>query len=130
MHDDIGLSDLQLAVLRVLWKRKEATSAEVHAALSDRGLAITTISTILSRLESRGVVAHRSEGRLFIYRAAISEPEVRRSMLGTLLAGVFAGDPTELVNQLLSTREVSPGDVDRMKALIESHQTRKRGANG
>jgi len=130
MPDDIGLSDLQLAVLRALWKRKEATSAEVHAALADRGLAITTISTILSRLESRGVVAHRSEGRLFIYRAAISEPEVRRSMLGNLLNAVFAGDPTELVSQLLSARDVSRGDIDRMKALIESHQSRKGRSNG
>ena len=130
MPDDVALSDLQLSILRVLWKRREATSAEVHAALADRGLAITTISTILTRLESRGIVTHRAEGRLFIYRAAISEPEVRRSMLGSLLAGVFGGDPTELVSQLLSARDVSPGDVDRMKALIETHQKRKRGANG
>jgi predicted transcriptional regulator len=130
MPDDIELTDLQLAVLRVLWKQREATSAEVHAALADRDLAITTISTILSRLESRGIVAHRAEGRLFIYRAAVSEPEVRRSMLGTMLHSVFAGDATALVSQLLSARDVSPGDIDRMKALIAGYEARGRVKDG
>jgi BlaI family transcriptional regulator, penicillinase repressor len=130
MPPDIELTDLQLAVLRVLWKQREATSAEVHAALADRDLAITTISTILSRLESRGIVSHRAEGRVFVYRAAVSEPEVRRSMLGTMLDTVFAGDATALVSQLLSARDVSRGDIDRMKALIEGYEKRTGGRNG
>ena len=130
MPPDIELTDLQLAVLRVLWKQREATSAEVHAALADRDLAITTISTILSRLETRGIVSHRAEGRVFVYRAAVSEPEVRRSMLGTMLDTVFAGDATALVSQLLSAGDVSRGDIDRMKALIEGYEKRTGGRNG
>lgn len=130
MPPDIELTDLQLAVLRVLWTKREATSAEVQAALADRELAITTVSTILSRLESRGIVAHRAEGRVFVYRAAVSEPDVRRSMLGTMLDSVFAGDPTALVSQLLSARDVSRGDIDRMKALIAGYEKRAGGRNG
>ncbi|MES2522553.1 MAG: BlaI/MecI/CopY family transcriptional regulator [Gemmatimonadota bacterium] len=130
MSDDIELTDLQLAVLRVLWKRGEATSAEVHAALADRDLAITTISTILSRLESRGIVAHRAERRVFIYRAAVSEPQVRRSMLGAMLDTVFAGDATALVSQLLSAGDVSRGDIDRMKELIAGYEARRGKKHG
>jgi predicted transcriptional regulator len=126
MTDIGGLSDLQLAVMGVLWKSREATAAEVHAALADRDLAITTVSTILSRLEKRGVVTHRSEGRLYIYRAAVSEPDVRRSMLGSLVDSLFSGDPAEVVSQLLARRDLSPGDLDRMRALIDASQ--KQGA--
>jgi BlaI family penicillinase repressor len=115
------LSDLQLDIIRVLWRRKEATAAEVQAALdSDRGLALTTVSTLLTRLEKRGVVTHRNEGRTFIYRATVTEPEVRSSMLGSLVESVFKGDPTEVVSQLLSARDLSPNDLDRIKSLVDA----------
>ncbi len=54
----------QLAVLKVLWDRSEATVTDVQQALqADRPLAATTIATLLSRLARRGVVAYRTEGR-------------------------------------------------------------------
>ena len=125
MPPDVELSDLQVAVMRVLWDRGEATAAEVQRALRrSRGLAITTVSTLLSRLEKRGLVAHREEGRAFVYRAAVSEPEVRKSMLGTLLRGLFAGDPTEVVSQLLASRDVGPDDLARIESLIDDAKRR------
>ena len=126
---DVDLSELQLDLLRVLWRRKEATAAEVQSALdANRGLALTTISTLLSRLERRGVVAHRTEGRTFIYRAAVTEPEVRHSMLDSLVDSVFRGDPTELVSQLLSAKDLSPEDLDRIRAMVED--ARKETSSG
>jgi BlaI family penicillinase repressor len=125
------LGDLQLAVMQVLWARREASAAEVQAALApERGLAITTVSTILSRLEKRGLVNHRSEGRLFLYSAAVGEPEVRRSMLGSLVDSLFAGDPAEVVSHLLAAHELSPGDLDRMRELIDQHRSSKGKRSG
>lgn len=127
MGETHELSDLQLAVMRVLWTRGEASAAEVQAALADeRDLAITTVSTLLTRLEKRGVVRHRSEGRLFIYRATVSEPDVRRSMVGSLVESLFAGDATALVGQLLASQDLSPGDLDRMRELIDERKSAGR----
>jgi predicted transcriptional regulator len=128
MDPATDLSDLQLAVMRVLWRRGEASAAEVQAGLAPaRDLAITTVSTLLTRLEKRGVVTHRSEGRLFLYRATVSEPEVRRSMLGTLVDSLFSGDPAALVSHLLDARDVSPGDLDRMRAMIDESRRARGG---
>lgn len=120
--DQPELGELQLAVMRVLWRQGEATAAEVQAALEpQRALAITTVSTILSRLEKRALVGHRAEGRVFVYRARVSEPQVRTSMVRSLVDLLFRGDATALVSQLLEARELSPGDVERMRALIDAH---------
>jgi BlaI family transcriptional regulator, penicillinase repressor len=125
------LGDLQLAIMQVLWQRREASAAEVQAALGpERELAITTVSTILSRLERRGLVKHRTDGRLFIYHPAVSEPEVRQSMLGSLVDSLFSGDPTEVVSQLLASHELSPGDLDRMRELIDQHRPHKGKRRG
>jgi len=123
MVPDSRLSDLQLAIMHVLWRQGEATVAEVHASLQPgRGLAPTTIATVLSRLEKRGLVAHRSEGRQFVYRSLVSEQEVRRTMVSELTDLLFAGDAAELVSHLLSGREVGHEDLARVKALIEAQE--------
>src|SRR2546430_643963 len=54
------LTELQLAILRVLWDRSEATVQDIWEALhAERGLAQTTVATMLSRLERRGIVTRR-----------------------------------------------------------------------
>lgn len=125
------LGELQLAILRVLWKKKEASAAEVHSAVGGRrDIAITTVSTILTRLERRGIVSHRTVGRTFVYRPTITEKAVRGSMLRSLVNSVFSRDPTAVVSQLLSSRDISPGDLDRMRDLIDESRRQSRRKRG
>src|SRR5215468_190776 len=99
---DVALSELQIAVMRVLWERGEASVAEIAEVLGDaRGLKYTTVATLLTRLEKRGVVALRRDGRQLIYHALVSEPQVRRSMVADLIGSLFGGDPRALVAHLV-----------------------------
>lgn len=116
------LGDLQLAIMRVLWARGEAVVAEVHAALEpERGLAPTTIATMLSKMEDKGVVVHRTEGRRFVYQPTVSEGEVRKSMLADLTQRLFLGDVTAVVSQLLDAAEVDADELAQLRALIARH---------
>ena len=114
------LGDLQLAIMRVLWERSEASAAEVHRALWDeRGLAPTTIATMLVKMEKKGVVTHRTEGRRYLYRPTVSEAEITRSMVGQLAQRLFEGDVHALVSHLLSEHEIESGELEELKTLIE-----------
>ncbi len=113
------LTHLQVDLLEVLWDREEATVAEVQETLlGNRGLATSTVATLLSRLEKRGVVAHRADGRQYVYRAQVTRQEVRDSMVSALTYRMFSGDVAELVSHLLTEAETSPGDLARVKRLI------------
>lgn len=117
----VSLSDLQLAVMRVLWDRPEASTSDVVEALSGaRGLAHTTVSTLLTRLEKRGLLTARRDGRQLFYRASVSEEAVRRSMVGSLLGNLFGGDARALVAHLVREDEVSPGDLERIESLLRN----------
>ena len=114
-----SLTDLQLAIMRILWDRAEATVLDVQNRLRpERDLAQTTIATLLTRLEKRGVVEHRLDGRQFVYRPLVTEQEVRRSMVSELTALLFDGSSAALMTHLLGTREIEPGDLDRVKRMI------------
>jgi BlaI family transcriptional regulator, penicillinase repressor len=120
---DVALSDLQLDLMRVLWQRGEASTAEVAEALAgSRSLAHTTVATLLTRLEKRGLLAMRRDGRQLVYRALVEEGEVRRSMVGGLLDSLFGGDPGALLAHLLREREIAPGDLERARELLQQER--------
>jgi predicted transcriptional regulator len=118
-QQDIALSELQIAVMRVVWQRDEASVADIAAVLADeRGLKYTTVATLLTRLEKRGVVKPRREGRQLIYRALVSEPHVRRSMVADLIGSLFGGDARALVAHLVDESEIAPGDLERVRRQL------------
>ncbi len=123
------LGALQHAIMRVLWERGEATVAEVHQAL-EGARALTTVATMLQKLEKKGVVDHRSEGRQFVYRPLVSELEVRRSMVAELTERLFAGDASELVHHLIDERALDGAELDQLTERIRAREQAEARAAG
>jgi BlaI family penicillinase repressor len=118
-NEDVSLSELQIALMRVLWRRGESSVADVAAELADeRGLKHTTVATLLTRLEKRGVVAQRREGRQLFYRADVGEAQVRRSMVADLIGALFEGDARQLVAHLVKESEIAPGDLAKVRKRL------------
>lgn len=118
---DTSLGNLQHAIMEVLWTAGEATASDVHRTLQpERGLAPTTIATMLSKMERKGVVAHRLDGRRYVYRATVSREVVRRSMLGDLTERLFGGSVAAMVAHLLSEHEVDPEELQELRELIDN----------
>jgi predicted transcriptional regulator len=127
MEQNHQLGELQHAIMRVLWDRGEASVAEVHRALhGDRERALTTIATMLSKMERKGVVAHRVEGRQYVYRATVSEADVKRTMVSDLLELLFSGDASALVGHLLTEQEIDREELERLRALIAQRREERR----
>ena len=120
------LGDLQLKIMKILWQRPEAAVSDVLAALDpDTDLAYTTIATMLRKMEAKGLVKHREEGRAFMYAAVVSEQAVTQNMADNLLDKLFAGSLTEMVSHLLTTREVSREELAQLERLIAERKRKK-----
>lgn len=121
MQQAVGLTGLQLSILDVLWERGEATTQDVWAALSAaRPLALTTVATIMSRLERKEILTHRREGRQYVYRAIVTRSEVRRSKVRELTENLFGGDPAALVNHLVRADDVDQDELRRIRELLDA----------
>ncbi len=121
MSDRHQLTDVQMSILRHLWSRGEATVAEIWEALhAERGWAQTTVATLLTRLERRGVVTHRADNRVYVYRALVTEEDVQHSMVSELTERLFDGDVAALMSHLLTAQEMGPGDLARVREMMDS----------
>lgn len=121
------LSGRQLAIMRVLWNRGEATVAEVQQALNvEKPLAYSTVATVMSRMEEKGLLTHRTEGRVYHFRPTISEDGAGTSVVAELVDGIFGGSPADLVSHLLESDQVDSEELARIKQLVREHEL-KRG---
>jgi len=89
---------LELECLKSLWRLEEASVKEVREDLAaSRGLAYTTVMTLLDRLARKGGASRRKVGRLFIYSPVLPRDSVRRAALRELIDGLFDGSEEDLL---------------------------------
>jgi len=115
---DISFTDRELDVMAVLWDLGSATVAEVQERLTDE-LAYTTVLTILRTLEEKGRVRHEEEGRAYRYIPVVGREEAGASAVRRLVRKVFRGSPELLLTQLVGERGLTPGQLERMKGMLE-----------
>ena len=118
------LGDLQLRIMEVLWRHGESTVGTVHESLeSSEGHAYTTIATMLQKMEKRGLVARRMEGRRGVYRPLVESSDVRKSMVDDLVERLFHGNLEEMVDHLLTSRDVSADELKRLSKMIAERKS-------
>jgi BlaI family transcriptional regulator, penicillinase repressor len=117
---DDTLTELQLAVMKVLWGSKEATVADVGTALGEQGreLAPTTVATLLQRLVKQGWVKHRKRGRVYVYRAGVDRAAAATGVLRRVMRLFFDGKVSALAAQLLEAEDLSAQEIEQLKQII------------
>lgn len=118
---DVELGAAELEVLKVLWDEGASTVREVRAHLQDRGRdpAYTTVQTMLTRLEQKGLVVSDKSELAFVYRAKISRERVTRSRLSAIVEQLFDGAAGSLVLQLVKDNRLSADEIRELHQLID-----------
>jgi predicted transcriptional regulator len=123
--DELG--SLQRSVMEVIWNRGESTVHEVRDALDrDPQPAYTTVLTVLQKLEKAGWVAHRRDGRTYVYQAARSREQEGSTSLRSFMNRVFSGDPMLLFQHLIEDENLDDADLARLRVMLDE-KTKEQG---
>jgi predicted transcriptional regulator len=107
-------TDRELEIMRVVWRRGEASAKQIQEALpGDRHY--NTVMTIIRVLEKKTHLTHREEGRTYFYRATQSQDKSRKRVLKHLIDHVFGGSATSLVANLVETGDLTLEDLDAIR---------------
>ncbi len=125
------LSPAQREIMEIVWERGEVTATEVRRVLSrTRKVARNTARTLLERMEDKGWLEHRAEGRTFLYTAARPRHDTVGQKVREIVETVCGGSPETLVAALLNYRGLRPGELKRIRQLLDQAQARKGQKGG
>jgi BlaI family transcriptional regulator, penicillinase repressor len=131
-HSDLpDLSPAQREIMEIVWERGEVTATEVQRVLSrSRRVARNTVRTLLERMEDKGWLKHRTEGRTFLYTAARPRHDTIGQKVREIVETVCGGSPETLVTALLDYRGLRPDELKRIRQLLDQAQAGKGRKGG
>lgn len=114
-------TELELQILKILWRLGQSSAQSVRAALADdedRELARTTVVTTLNIMNDKGLVSRELSGKAYLFSPAVQKKEVSQGMLGDLLSRVFDGSAEALLLNLLESEHVSDDEHRQLRKVI------------
>lgn len=109
----------------VLWGAPEPRSVRaVHETLADRGLAYTTVMTVLDRLAKKGLAVRERAGRAWLYRAAASREELAAESISQSLAHLGTDRRAAIVHFLGSA---GPDELAAVREALAEVERRHAG---
>jgi len=117
------LTEAELRVMNVLWRKGPATVQQVLDALSEKhDLAYNSVLTIIRVLEKKGYLKHTKDGRAHVYRAVIARAEASRSEVRRLVSRFFGNSHESLLLNLLEQQDLDADELKRLRQMLEASE--------
>ena len=113
-------SPAETEILRLVWQLEEATVQGICEALpAKRKIAYKTVQTLLRRLEDKGYLKHKTEGKAHVFFPAVAQEKVVKRTVLEFLDRLFGGDPRPLMQFLAEDGHVDAEDIENLRKLID-----------
>jgi BlaI family transcriptional regulator, penicillinase repressor len=124
----INLSNLEHLVMDVLWNRGSATAEDVRLALAKRHfMKESTARTILKRLEEKGYVRHRVDGRTNIYSVMEPQSSVAAKAVRRIIDRLYGGSVESLLVGMVDSEVVDRKELAELARKIARRKVEKEG---
>jgi predicted transcriptional regulator len=122
------LSRLEQTVMSFVWGRPQCTAEECRQFLAEstRPLKESTVRTLLHRLEKKGYVRHRVDGRTYRYRARESRLDVAARSVHQIVERLCGGSVEELMVGMVENEFVDPAELERLAKKIRSQKKEEK----
>ncbi len=124
------LSRAQREVMEVIWDKGEAGVLDVTKALNkQRPMARNTVRTLMERMEEKGWLTHRTEGRSYVYAATVPREESLGQRVMDMVDKACGGNPEKLMLALLQYRGLSEDESKRIGKMLEDAKNKESSSN-
>ena len=117
------LTELENDVMKAVWGSGACSVEAVHAVVSRRRkVKETTVRTMLRRLEAKGYLRHRIEGRAYIYDAVEPPRSLAARAVRQIIDRFCQGSVEELVSGMVDANVLSGTELKQLEAFIRSRK--------
>ena len=113
------LSPSEWRVMECLWTGPKTLMELVRALRDSAGWAKSTVTTMVRRMEEKGLIDYETEGRTKVFRAALAREDAAAAETDSLLARAFHGSVGLLVSSLMDRSSLTKADIDELYAILD-----------
>jgi predicted transcriptional regulator len=122
-----SIGDQELALLRFVSEHGHSTVAQAAAGFGQpRGLARSTVLTMMERLRKKGHLSRRLAGGVYRYASRTAPVAAVRQAVQTFVDRTLGGSVTPFVAYLAERRQLSDDDIAELESLLAALQSERR----
>ena len=120
------LSELENLVMQTVWQKNSVTAEDVRTSLADRHpMKESTVRTILKRLEEKGYVQHRVDGRTNVYSGLDAPQNVAAKAVRQIIERFCGGSVEQLLVGMVANDVVDEQELQRLAQRISQRKNRE-----
>ena len=117
-HNSVTLSQSEWRVMEALWAGPKTLMELVRELGTSAGWAKSTVTTMVRRMEEKGLLSYKLQGRAKLFRAAVRREDVVAAEMESLLSRAYHGSVGLLVNALAEQQQLSRSDIEELYAIL------------
>jgi predicted transcriptional regulator len=122
------LGEQELEVLRFIAARAPAPARDVIEHFGqERGLARTTVLTVMERLRQKGYLARRRRAGVFHYTPRVPQEELLQRLVSDFVEGTLGGSVSPVVAYLARTRRITDAELADLERLAGEIKAEREG---
>lgn len=112
-------------IFEILCSTGESSASEIRQRMADAP-SHSAVRTMLSRLEARGLVRHRTEQQTYIYSSVPQPSKIRKSAIQRFVRTFFDGSPASAATALLGiSKELTDAEIEALQRAIDQAKERR-----
>ncbi len=113
-------SKAELEIARIVWDLGNATVRQVFDKVEpSRELDFKTVQTYLRRLEAKGYLRTKQDGRSKVYSPKVRPGQVIRETVDDFLQRLFDGATLPLVQHLIHERDITANEIQELRDMLD-----------
>lgn len=122
MNKNLSIGEAEWQVMEVLWEQEKATFTDIRIALKQFDWTQTTIHTMLSRLQKKGLVEVEPGSSPYVYYPVATRDECRRQETKSFLQKVYNGSVNLLISNFINDADLSDDEINELMKTLKSRK--------
>jgi len=119
----VELTEAEWSIIKAVWEAEPCTATLIQEKLlRPMGWHYSTVRTLMDRMVAKGVLNAAKEGRLTVYRSAVTQKQAQNGELFYTLKHAFNGAFTPMLQCLLENNDIDADELAKMEALIKARK--------
>ena len=120
---NVNLTEAEWSVIKAVWEAEPCTAPAIQERLlKPTGWTYSTVRTLMDRMVAKGALQAKKDGKLTVYRSAITRDQAQHGEVLYALKHAFNGALTPMVQCLLDHGKLPAGELEKLETMLKARK--------
>ena len=125
----MNLSKSEEQLMEIIWQQEKVFMKDILDSYPEPKPAVTTVATLLKRMQEKGVINYQTFGNSRQYFPVIKKADYFKKYVNNIVKDFFGNSSLQFASFFATSDNLSKKELEELKAIIENEINREQDDN-